>query len=203
MIRAIDPISRATPEKWLQDRDIGLLLQSATGPDAEMAFSELVKRNTPRIRGFFRRHLSDRSAVEDLTQEVFLRLYRSRERYRPSAGFATWIFLIARNVLRNYQRTCQRHPSVPLKEQDRIRDQFHDRQDAPMARLERAEQNALIRQAVASLGDRKRAAVELHQFDEQTYAQVGARLSMTPKAAKSLLHRARLDLRNRLQPLFS
>ena len=130
-----------------------------------MAFDELEKTYRTRVLGWFCRRLGDRIEAEDLTQEVFLRLYRARATYRPSARFSTWVFHITQNVARNALRTRKRRPCVPLDT------------------------------ASAGLAGRQRAAVELHQFSDLTYTQVAAELDMTPKAAKSLLYRARNQLR--------
>ena len=174
------------------------------GKGDQSAFAELVSRYWSRVFGHFFRRLGDRQEAEDLTQDVFLRLYRYRRRYRPRAKFITWLFFIAQNVARNAMRSRRRHPCLPMEALSRPADGEHleglfpDRAEAPSRPLERAEAAHAVRAAVADQADRQRAAMELHQFHNRTYSQVAAELDMSPKAAKSLLYRARLQLRANL-----
>jgi RNA polymerase sigma-70 factor (ECF subfamily) len=192
--------------RWLDDPEVRLMLRVQDG-DAT-AFDELERRYGPRVFGYFCRQLGDRSEAEDLTQEVFLRLYRARHGYRPRARFATWVFHITQNVARNALRSRRRRPCVrleagPSADGDLLEALLSDRGEAPSRPLERDELAGVVRAAVAGLGTRQRAAVELHQFEDRTYAEVAAELDMTPKAAKSLLYRARNQLRVSLTPFMS
>lgn len=196
---------RAT-RRYLDDPEVRLMLRVQAGETA--AFAELERRYGPRVHGYFCRQLGDRGDAEDLTQEVFLRLYRSRHTYRPRARFATWVFHITQNVARNALRSRRRRPCVrlgagPAAEGDLLEALLSDRAEAPSRPLERDEVAGVVRAAVAGLADRQRAAVELHQFEDRTYAEVAAELDMTPKAAKSLLYRARNQLRASLTPFMS
>jgi RNA polymerase sigma-70 factor (ECF subfamily) len=191
---------RTRTDRWLSDPEVRLMLRVRRG-DAD-AFAELVRRYGPRVAGYFFRRLGDHAEAEDLAQEVFLRLYRARGRYRPGARFATWLFHITQNVARNAVRYRRRHPcgllgAGPAGEAGGLR--ASDAGGEPSRPLERAELAGVVRQAVARLAGRQRAAVELHQFHGHSYAEVAARLAMTPKAAKSLLYRARNQLRDGLR----
>src|SRR5262249_50713578 len=137
----------------------------------------------------------------DLAQEVFLRLYRSRKRYQPRARFETWLFHITQNVARNALRSRRRHPCVRLAitpaaedapESSRL---LADGSEPPSWPVERSELARIVRAAVSDLAGRQRTAMELHQFHDRSYAEIAAEMSMTPKAAKSLLYRARVQLR--------
>jgi RNA polymerase sigma-70 factor (ECF subfamily) len=192
--------------RWLDDPEVRLMLQVQGGDQG--AFAELERRYGARVFGYFYRHLGDRMEAEDLTQEVFLRLYRSRQRYQPRARFATWVFHITQNVARNAVRSRRRHPCVRLdtagsEEGGLLEVLLSDGGDAPSRPLERDELAGVVRAAVAGLAGRQRAALELHQFGDRTYAEVAAELAMTPKAAKSLLYRARNQLRVTLTPFMS
>lgn len=196
--------TRKAEDRWLNDPEVRLMLQVQSGDDD--AFRQLVERYNTRILGFFRRRLGDRQDAEDLTQEVLLRLFRSRHRYKPRALFSTWVFHITQNVARNALRFRQRHPCVhlPAAKEEHLPDGRRSAgADAPSAPLERAELARVVRAAIAGLGARQRAALELHQFHDQTYAEVAAQLDMTPKAAKSLLYRTRNLLRARLTPMLA
>lgn len=190
--------TRGVP-RWLEDPEVRLMLRVRDG-DAD-AFAELVRAYSRRVVGYFYRQLGDRSEAEDLAQEVFLRLYRSRGRYEPRARFGTWVFHITQNVARNAVRYRRRHPFVRLTPAGEGGGDVYlsDPGDSPSRPLERAEVAEVVRSAVAGLAGRQRAAVELHQFRDHTYAEVAAELDLTPKAAKSLLYRARNQLREGLR----
>jgi len=194
--------SKKTNDRWLDDPEVRLMLRVRDGDDD--AFTQLVDRYSVRLFGFFCRRLGDRQEAEDLTQEVLLRLFRSRQRYQPRARFSTWVFHITQNVARNALRFRQRHPSTRLSaaaEEDHLLEALRfGTNDAPSRRLERAELAGVVREAIAGLGERQRTALELHQFQDRTYAEVAAQMDMTPKAAKSLLYRTRNLLRVRLTP---
>jgi RNA polymerase sigma-70 factor (ECF subfamily) len=198
----VSPLVDRGSRRWLQDPDVQLMLRVREGDGA--SFAELVHRYGRRVLGFFHHQVPDCGEAEDLTQEVFLRLHRYRLRYRPRARFATWIFFIARNVARNAHRTRSRRPCVSLQNCSLAqRNRLLDPSGPPSGAVERQERAAAVRAAVAELDGRKRQAVEMHQLGEKTYAEVGTNLRMTAKAAKSLLYRARLELRDLLAPVIA
>jgi RNA polymerase sigma-70 factor (ECF subfamily) len=176
--------------------------------DEPGAFAELIERYWPRVFGRFYRVFANRQDAEDLAQEVFLRLYRSRKRYRPRARFNTWLYHIAQNVARNAIRSRRRRPALrfgTLGEMDEqqlpVRHAAPEYAECPSQPLERRELAGLVRAAVSDLAERQRTALELHQFCYHSYAQIAAEMAMTPKAAKSLLYRARNQLRSQLEKL--
>jgi RNA polymerase sigma-70 factor (ECF subfamily) len=197
--------SKSAERKYRMDPEVGLMLRVRQGDSK--AFAELMDRYWMRVFGRFCRRLGDRQEAEDLTQDVFLRLYRARERYEPRARFATWLYHITQNVARNALRSRRRRPCARL---DRMAGTdgevfadglLFDRGDAPSEPLERAELAGRVRAAVSELGERQRTALELHQFQDRTYAEVAEEMDMSPEAAKSLLYRARNQLRAHLGAL--
>lgn len=171
--------------------------------DEPGAFAELVETYWTQVFSRFYRQLGDRQEAEDLAQEVFLRLYRSRLRYQPRAKFSTWLFHIAQNVARNALRTKRRHPCVPMgnltcgEEESRPADlRLGDRSEVPSRPLERRETARRVRAAVAELGGRQRRAMELYQFHDRSYDQIADEMDMSLQAAKGLLYRARNQLRD-------
>src|SRR5438067_13786066 len=128
--------------QW-DDPDIDLMLR--VGADDASAFSELLERYRTRLFGHFFRILNNRQDAEDLTQEVFLRLYRSRKRYQPRARFATWLFHITQNVARNALRSRRRRPCLHLEslagayEGPLLESLLFDRGEEPSRPVERAE----------------------------------------------------------------
>lgn len=197
----------ATRSQWQREPDVQLMMRVCR--DEPGAFAELIELYWPRVYGQFCKQMGDRQEAEDLAQDVFLRLYRNRRRYQPRASFATWLFHIARNVARNSIRGKRRRPVVSLN-QISFRD--HDepvekhlsahRQEAPIRRIELEEVRRVVRQAMAGLARRQRTALEL-QFQDWSYSEIAAELDMTPKAAKSLLYRARMQLRQTLNPFMT
>ena len=190
-----DGISSAgEPAAYLPDPDVQLMLrvQAGDGP----AFADLQQRYAPRVFGYFCRLLRDRAEAEDLTQDVFLRLFRSRHSYQPRARFGTWVFHVTQNVARNALRSRRRRGARSLAPDRLLEDHADNASGAPSSPVERDELAGVVRGAVATLGGRQRVAVVMHQFEERSYAEVAFKLDMTPKAAKSLLYRARNQLRD-------
>jgi len=184
----------------LRDPDIRLMLR--VRDDEPDAFAELVERFQHRLVGVMTHLVGNRDEAEDLAQEVFLRVYRSRKKYRPRSRFSTWLFTIANNLALNCLRPRQRKPVVPLVGQDsgplgpRPAEQMvPDRGSGPMQRLQRQELAVLIRQALDGLNERQRMAVVLNKFEDMNYAEIAEVMGLTTKAVKSLLSRARVNLR--------
>jgi len=197
--------AKPTPVRRHDDPEVMQMLEVRNG-DPE-AFARLVACYWSRVFGRLYRQVGDREEAEDLTQDVFLRLYRYRNRYEPRAKFATWLFHITQNVARNALRSRRRRPCMPLgalagdNEQPFLDKILPDRSESPSRPLEREELAHQVRTAVSSLGERQREALEMHQFGDRTYNEVAEEMDMTPKAAKSLLYRARIQLRECLGSL--
>jgi RNA polymerase sigma-70 factor (ECF subfamily) len=200
----ISPRGKRVVSRWQNEPDVQLMLRVQS--DDPGAFSELIRSYWPRVFGQFVRQFGDRQEAEDLAQDVFLRVYRNRRRYIPKASFSTWLFHIARNVARNAIRTRRRRPAVSLSQvsvgqfdtgaEERL---LVNRDEPPTVPMEREEAARMVRQAMGRLAERQRAALEL-QFRDRSYSEIADELDMTPKAAKSLLYRARLQLRDSLHP---
>ncbi|HLJ96828.1 MAG TPA: RNA polymerase sigma factor [Gemmataceae bacterium] len=184
-------------QKYSDDPEVILMLR--VKKDDPGAFAELLRRNWSYVFGRCYRRLRDREDAEDLAQEVFLRVYRGRKTYEPRAKFSTWLFHITQNLLRNTIRSRRRRPCLRL---DALacspflaEHLFRDDGESPTRPIERAELAKIVRTALSHLAHRQRTAVELQQFHNSTYEQVAAQMDMSPKAAKSLLYRARNQLR--------
>jgi RNA polymerase sigma-70 factor (ECF subfamily) len=191
-------VDRHTPS---HSSDAETMLMERVHHDVPGAFAELVERCRDRTFARLFRSLRDRQEAEDLTQEVFLRLFRARKRWEPRAKFATWLFHITQNVTRNALRARRRRlwlhvGGVPDVEQPNLDQPSGD--DRPSAPMERRELAQALRWAVDGLGGRQRAAFEMQQYQDRSYAEIARAMALTPKAAKSLLYRARLQLRDRL-----
>ena len=198
-------IGQTSAQMALRDPDIRLMLR-VRDDDAE-AFAELVERYQQRIVGIMNHLLGNTDEAEDLAQEVFLRVYRNRHKYSPSAKFSTWLFTIANNLALNVLRGRQRKPTVPLPAQEsgplgpRPAEQIvPDRELTPARGLRQRELQTVIRAALEELNERQRMAVVLNKFEEMSYGEIAEIMGLTTKAVKSLLSRARGKLREVLQP---
>jgi len=142
--------------------------------------------------------------AEDLAQEVFLRVYKSRERYQPEARFTTWLYRIATNLALNAIRDRKDEVSDAASDDSDggpILERFVDPQPTVEQRLMQGDRERIIRQAVEALPDNQRAAVILHKYQEVDYRQIAGILRVSESAVKSLLFRAYETLRVRLEPL--
>jgi len=192
----------------LRDPDVRLMLEVRNGNAA--AFEELVLRYQTRVLAILENLVGNRHQAEDLTQEVFLRVYRSRHTYEPNAKFATWLFRIVNNVAMNAlrSRSRRREQTVPFQPGDS--QHFNALDDAiqvpsgqiPARRLDKMEVREIVRAAMEILNERQRLAVLLCKFEGMSYADIATAMKMSPKAVKSLLSRARSRLREILEPYF-
>jgi RNA polymerase sigma-70 factor (ECF subfamily) len=188
----------------LRDPDVRIMLR--VRDDDAAAFTELVELYQHRLVTVMHHLVGNKEEAEDLAQEVFLRVYRVRKKYRPRAKFSTWLFTIANNLALNALRTRQRKPVVPLDVRDsgplgpRPAEQLvRDRGHHPGERLQQQELAGVIQNALEGLNERQRAAVVLNKFEDMNYAEIAEVMGLTTKAVKSLLSRARENLRVALQ----
>lgn len=188
----------------LRDPDIRLMLR--VRDDDAQAFADLVELYHHRLVTVMHHLVGSNEEAEDLAQEVFLRVYRGRKKYHPKAKFSTWLYTIANNLALNVLRTRQRRPTIPLSVRDsgplgpRPAEQLvHDKGDQPPDRMQKKELTAVVQQALDTLNERQRIAVVLNKFEDMNYADIAEVMGLTTKAVKSLLSRARDNLRVALQ----
>ncbi len=196
-------IGETSAQLALRDPDVRLMIR--VRDDELGAFEELVEAYQTRLVGVLHHLIGNVEEAEDLAQEVFLRVYRARKKYRARSKFSTWLFTIANNLAHNSLRNRQRRPVVPLQVHDsgplgpRPAEQLvHDRTGQPMQRMQQQELAAIIRQALEGLNERQRMAVVLNKFEDMNYAEIALVMGLTTKAVKSLLSRARGNLRTAL-----
>ena len=189
----------------LRDPDIRLMLR-VRNEDDRAAFAELVARFQNRLVAVMNHLVGNTDEAEDLAQEVFLRVYRTRAKYTPKAKFATWLFTIANNLALNALRDKKRRPVMPLEFQDPAAsgpwttDQLAGGREVPPTQsLVEQELADVVRKALDQLNDRQRMAVVLNKFEDMNYAEIADVMGLTTKAVKSLLCRARTRLREALQ----
>jgi RNA polymerase sigma-70 factor (ECF subfamily) len=189
----------------LHDPDVRLMLQ--VRDDNAAAFEELVLRYQSRLVTVLEHLVHGREMAEDLAQEVFLRVYRARKSYQPEAKFCTWLFTIANNVAKNAKRTLarRREVSVSANANDENPAKLENMATAasgfmPARQLDKAERAVMVREAVASLDERQRLALMLSKFEGMSYEEISIAMEISVKAVKSLLFRARENVRERLEP---
>ncbi len=193
----------------LQDPDVRLMLE--VRDDNAAAFEELMLRYQNRLISVMEHLVGRRDMAEDLTQDVFLRVYRARKRYVPGSKFSTWLFTIANNVGLNALRSLARRHEVHLSPREGgasggnpIEQMIQAASGLmPARQLDKAETRDIVRIAIATLGERQRMAVLLCKFENLSYAEIAEVMDLSPQAVKSLLSRARGNLRDVLEPYLS
>jgi len=183
------------------------LMVAVCAGDAE-AFEQLVALWQDRLVTLFLHHTGDHSTADDLTQEVFMRVYRARTTYKPTAKFTTWIHTIANHVAsdlrqRAYRRLERGVPANASASSSTIGlDQLAVAASSllPTRQADRSELQIVVQQALAQLNEKQRMAVLLAKFEQCSYDEIAASMKISVPAVKSLLFRARDQLRETLEP---
>ena len=187
--------------------DVDVMLRVKTGD--ESAFAYLVQKYRRPMVGFMYLLCHNPSTAEELAQEVFLRVYRSRTSYEPSAKFTTWLYRIATNLAVNHARdTRHERPenTLRLDEPDQETGNTPDLADDSLSAEEqilKRERLAAIRSKVNALPERQRVAVIMHKFQQMDYREIAGVLKLSESATKSLLFRAYETLREQLKEFVS
>jgi RNA polymerase sigma-70 factor, ECF subfamily len=180
--------------------DVALMLRVKSG-DLE-AFEALVTRHQHSVVGTAAKMLGSTADAEDIGQQVFIRVWKSAARYEPSAKFTTWLMTITRNLVFNELRRRRRTQQVSMDadEEDTLRHQFVDEQAAaPSEEILDSELQAAIDAAIASLPENQRLAIVLRRFEGMPYEEIAEVLKTSVPAVKSILFRARAELKARLK----
>ena len=188
------------------DPEVALMLR--VRDDDALAFEYLVDRFQRKIIRFMMGWTRNPEQAEDLAQEVFLRVYKSRKNYVPTAKFSTWLYRIAHNVASNHLRDKSVRREYQLSKAEYTSSSgllleniavspsgYH-----PTRRLDHEERSKVILLALEALGERQRTAILLSKFEGMSYQEIGETMGLTVQAVKSLLMRARVNLKNLLEP---
>jgi RNA polymerase sigma-70 factor (ECF subfamily) len=181
------------------ERDAELMLRVREGDDT--SFALLLERHRTPVVHFLGRMVQNQAVSEELAQEVFLRVYRSRANYEPTAKFTTWLFRIATHLALNWIRDGRKE-----KNQESLSEEMLDGSERQVAdRQWTVEQHLVyevklreVRAAIDGLPGKQRAAVMMHKYEELEYSQIAKALDCSESAVKSLLFRAYETLRARL-----
>lgn len=195
--KAIEPPPTTRWER--EDEDVQLMLRFRGGNRA--AFDELVERNTHKVHALIFHFLGDPAQIEDLTQEVFLRVYRTASRYTPTAKFSTWLYRIVANLSFNVLRSRRKvHPvqlEAPTSDDgdSYYRDVPDTRHDLPHEKMDNHELREKVAQAINELPENQKIAIILNKYEQKSYEEIADIVNLSTMAVKSLLSRARGNLR--------
>jgi RNA polymerase sigma-70 factor, ECF subfamily len=198
--------SQSSIENANADPDVGLMLR--VRDDDAFAFEMLVDRHQSKIQRFMQGWVRNIQQSEDLAQDVFLKVYKARKTYVPTAKFTTWLYRIANNVASNHVRdSSHRHEYQLSKSENSSASQLIIENIAiapsgfqPSRRIDRLERSEAVLQALQALGDRQRTALMLSKFEGMSYQEISETMGLSVKAIKSLLSRARVNIKNLLEP---
>lgn len=200
-------IEEKTGQTDLEARDPDVRLMLRVRDDDPGAFEELVRNYQSRLLAVLTHVIGRRDEAEDLTQDVFLRIYKARKGYKPRAKFSTWLFTIANNAALNYLRSKGRNQTVSLDGATAsgsfsasAKDRVPSREGTASAQMRKVELSDVVREALEELGEDQKMAVLLNKFEEMSYADIASVMGRTEAAVKSLLARARMKLRESLEP---
>ncbi|MBX7073873.1 MAG: sigma-70 family RNA polymerase sigma factor [Pirellulales bacterium] len=200
-------ITESTARRYeLADPDVRLMLAVREGDAA--AFEQLMQRYQNRVLTVLQHLVGSPQEAEDLAQEVFLRVFRARKNYAAGAKFSTWLFTIVNNVAFNARRGRSRRKEVQVRDEVSSSGSVRGMADLAQAAsgmmptrvIDKEEMRDVVRAALDVLNERQRMAVLLNKFEGLGYADIAEAMQMSPQAIKSLLSRARVALRDVIEP---
>lgn len=198
----LDPsVSKGTEEACSDEENVRLMLRVKEGD--VRAFERLVELHQGVMIGAAARMLGNLDDAHDIAQQVFIRVWKSAPRYEPTAKFTTWLFTIMRNLVFNETRRRTRRKETPLEVEPDTevgpQRQFVDTSAvSPDHQVQHEELEKALEKAIAALPEKQRLAVVLRRHEEMPYEEICEVLKMTLPAVKSLLFRARVEMRKHL-----
>lgn len=187
---------------FMLDEDVRLMLKFKAGDNA--SFEALLDKYHRPIINFLYRFVGDKIEAEDLTQEVFLRVYRSAKTYAPKAKFSTWIYVIAKNLALNELRRRKSHRASSLNEivpseEGEIPRELPGYSPTVLTELEKQDLIEAVKKAIDTLPDNQKTAVILRRYEEFSYEEIARVVGCSVSAVKSLLNRAKVALKEKLR----
>ncbi len=175
------------------DPDIDVMLRFQRGD--EKAFETLVTRHQRNVLNLIYRYLGNASQADDAAQEVFIKLYRARDKYTPKAKFSTWLYRITVNHCLNEIRSRKSQPTsvAPIEEVTE-----EGQTASPDDQIHQGELRQTVKEAIDSLPENQRMAVILARYEEMSYEEIAETMKTSLEAVKSLLHRAKESLQQKL-----
>jgi len=187
---------------YLEDEDVQLMLRFQTGE--ESCFEELVKRHKKIVFNLSYRFMANYQDAEDLAQEIFIKVYHSKNNYTPKAKFTTWLYAISRNTcLKKLRKVKPKMISIDenieFKENTGTRQIADSKAYSPLELSLKEEENSVVKQALDLLPPNQKMAVILCRYDGLSYEDIAKIMSTSVKAVKSLIHRAKISLKEKLK----
>jgi RNA polymerase sigma-70 factor (ECF subfamily) len=191
-------LKRAGRSEEEESEDVRLM--GLIGRGDTVAFERLIERHQALVAGTAARMLGSNSEVEDIAQQVFIRVWKSASRYQPRAKFTTWLLKITRNLVFNELRRTKRRAQMPLQPEPGAEEITlpDEGTPAPDASLLETELQQAIENVITQLPETQRMALVLRRYEELSYDDIAEVLDLSVPAVKSLLFRARTELRARL-----
>ncbi len=194
------PQAGSDEERQTNEYHVQLMMRVKQGDIA--AFEKIVEIHQGAVVGTVAKMLGGMADAEDIAQQVFLRIWKSAARYQPTAKFTTWMFTITRNLVFNEMRRRQRKPALSIEERER---EYHllAADETTSTPDRQALENELVKaidSAIQSLPEKQRLAVVLRRYEDRSYEEIADILGLSLSAVKSLLFRARSQLKEQLQP---
>jgi len=188
------------------DPDVGLMLR--VRDDDAVAFELLIDRHQGKIIRFMQGWVSNAQQAEDLAQDVFLRVFKARKTYVPTAKFTTWLYRIAHNIASNFIRDSSHRREYQISKGDSESSTGLLIENIavapsgfqPSRSIDQLEKSTVVLQALQALGERQRTAIMLSKFEGMSYQEIADTMGLSIQAVKSLLSRARVNLKNLLEP---
>ena len=177
----------------MSDPDIAAMLRLQEGD--ETALEEVVHRHQKNVLNLIYRYLGDATTAEDVSQEAFLRVYRARTSYTPTAKFTTWLYRITVNLCLNQIRSRKAAGPQVAPIGDLVEEPAGD---SPDARLDREDLQKAVKAAVDALPENQRMAVVLARYEDMSYEEISEVMNLSLEAVKSALHRAKETLKEKL-----
>lgn len=176
--------------------------------DDAVAFELLIDRHQGKIIRFMQGWVANVQQAEDLAQDVFLRVFKARKTYVPTAKFTTWLYRIAHNIASNYIRDSSHRKEYQISKGDSESTTGLLIEDIavapsgfqPSRSIDQLEKSTVVLQALQALGERQRTAIMLSKFEGMSYQEIADTMGLSIQAVKSLLSRARVNLKNLLEP---
>lgn len=186
---------------YTSDPDVLLMLDAQKGHT--VSFEALLRKYFTRVLNFAYRYLQSRENAEDIAQETFVRVYRALPSYRPASKFQTWLYTIARNLclneIKSHKNKNYSLDALTDRGDDETPAQFRDESSpGPAQEIEKKELMALVVAAVNSLPENQKTAVLLQRFEGLAYEQIADIMGCSTQAVKSLLNRAKENLKDKL-----
>ena len=176
-----------------KDPDIAVMLRFQKGD--EKAFETIVTKHQRNVLNLIYRYLGNATQADDAAQEVFLKLYRARHKYTPKAKFSTWLYRITVNHCLNEIRSRKTQPAS-LDPIDDMTEQGENR--APDDQIRQGELRQAVKEAIDALPENQRMAVILARYEDMSYEEIAETMKTSLEAVKSLLHRAKESLQQKL-----